>query len=109
MPLVARRIEQRRGSGDNDCHQLIQQRPLGFAIQFRAIPLLEFGPAIGAMIEPAAQTGARRNLFEPVIDRGGLLGQAARLEAVDQDTAAVSVLLRFVGAFDVEGGHYHCF
>src|SRR5215203_1720402 len=57
--------------------------------QFSCIAAPEFLPAGGIVSEPLVQFGARRDILEPLIDRRGLLCQAAGPKPIDQYSYAV--------------------
>lgn len=70
--------------------------PAGEAVQFvvvviqlGAVTALELVPALGVVVEPAAEVVARCELPCPLVDLCVLLGDPARPDAVDEHTVAV--------------------
>jgi hypothetical protein len=69
--------------------------------------MLELGPSGGVMRKPFAKFSAGRDLFQPKIDFGLLLGEASWPEPIDEDAGAVVQAGLFVNAFYSELGKGH--
>src|SRR5690606_13507565 len=58
--------------------------------------MLELGPFLGVMAEPAAQFGAGRDRLEPQVDMGLVLAQPPRPQAIDQNARSVRFRRRLI-------------
>src|SRR5690606_18112550 len=76
--------------------------PFRVLLELRMVALAELVPAFGRVPEPLAQLRARRELLQPFVERGVFLAQAARPQAVDEDSPAVRLRRRIVHALDVD-------
>jgi hypothetical protein len=95
---VARREKQRNLAGRGKGGKLgnfLRLRP-----EFRKVPVLKLGPAIGIMAKPGAKAAAWRDVPEPNVYPRTLLGEPARPQAIDKHPASVRGRRRFVDALD---------
>ncbi len=87
MLLIFRAKKQGRYSGFGVSINRLEH--FRFFIQLGKIASLELGPFLGVVRKPLAQLFAGRNVFQPQIDLGFVLAQAARLQPVNQNSRAV--------------------
>src|SRR5690606_14504980 len=68
------------------------------------VPALEGIPFRRLVAEPLTELGAGRYVLDPSIELGGLFGETARPNPVDEHAATVRASRRVVDAFDLEFG-----
>src|ERR1700753_500713 len=76
------------------------------APKLQQVALLELGEAVLAMVEPCAQFRGRRYILAPKSERGGVLADAARPEAIHQDAHAVGRRGLLVDSLDRDRRHW---
>src|SRR5262249_19608331 len=73
--------------------------------QLGAIAATEFLETRRIVTEPFAQSWRRRDVLEPLVERGLLLAHTARPDAIDKNARAVGSCRFFVHALDLEFRH----
>src|SRR5512140_736547 len=97
--FVAGRVDQRDLlAAPRQVVEVLERRGGLGLVQFVEVALAEDVPRERVGVEPLAQRIGGREVAQPLVDRGLVLGDAARPQAVDQDTQAVGHGRLVVGA-----------
>ena len=105
--FVARAEEQRHASTAGRAGERRNRHRV--VVQFFAVTADELAPALRLMPEPSAQRDARRDVFQPEVDRGVRFAEAAGPEPIDEHADAVVFRRRRVRAFHLNHRRFHGF
>src|SRR5690606_6031003 len=85
--LVARGAEEGHVAAAAELAERFERRAV--ALELRLVPLAKLLPPVHGMTEPFAQLRARRDVLQPIVERGLLLAQTARPDSIHENPASV--------------------
>ena len=100
MNLVGRPVDESHGSIAGTTPEILEG--VGVPVELCAIAAPELVPALRIVAEPSPQIGRGRNFLEPLVQLGLCLAEAARPQAIYEDSCAVCSFRLLIRALEPE-------